>query len=94
MASQPSITIIKRAAGKSEPYDAHKLYASIQAVCLAAHRPAGEAEDTASRVCKDIEPWLSAKQEVTSLDIRAHAHRFLKMYSPKAAAIYRRGHPV
>lgn len=94
MASQHSLTIIKRTAGLSEPYDAHKLYASIQAVCLAAKRPAGEAEDTATRVCSDIEPWLATKQEATALDIRVHAYQFLKLYSPKAAAIYRHGHTL
>jgi transcriptional regulator NrdR family protein len=93
-ASEPSLTILKRTPGKSEPYDERKLYASIKAVCLAARRPAGEAEDTAAHVCKDIRPWLKTKQEITSLDIRAHAYSELRKLSPKAASIYKRRHRI
>jgi hypothetical protein len=89
-ASEPSLVILKRQAGQSEPFDERKLYASIKAVCLSAHRPAGEAEDTAARVCKDIRPWLATKQELTSLDIKAHAYPLLNKLSPKAATIYKR----
>jgi hypothetical protein len=91
---EPSLTILKHERGKTEPYDERKLYASIKAVCLSARRPAGEAEDTAREVCKLIRPWLGGKQEVTSLDIRAHAYPLLNKLSPKAAAIYRRRHRI
>jgi hypothetical protein len=67
---EPSLTILKRTQGKSEPYDEQKLYASIKAVCL-----------------KD-------KQEVTSLDVRAHAYPLVLKLSPKAAAIYKRHHRI
>ncbi|HSE60993.1 MAG TPA: hypothetical protein VLA88_01715 [Candidatus Saccharimonadales bacterium] len=93
-ASEPSLTILKRLTGKSEPYDERKLYASIKAVCLSVRRPAGEAEDTARQVCKQIKPWLTTRQEATSLDVRAHAYPLLNKLSPKAAAIYRRGHRI
>jgi transcriptional regulator NrdR family protein len=90
VSTEPSLTILKRTPGTSEPYNERKLFASIKAVCLSAHRPDGEADDTASRICKDLRPWLNAKQEITSLDIRAHAYRQLLTLSPKAAAIYKR----
>jgi transcriptional regulator NrdR family protein len=91
---EPSLTILKRTQGKSEPYDEQKLYASIKAVCLAARRPVGEAEDTAKQVCKDLRLWLKDKQEVTSLDVRAHAYPLVLKLSPKAAAIYKRHHRI
>jgi transcriptional regulator NrdR family protein len=87
---EPSTIILKRTSGKTEPYNERKLYASIKAACLAAHRPAGEAEDTAKMVCLNVLPWIRKKQEVTSLDVRAHAYPFLKVLSPKAADIYKR----
>jgi hypothetical protein len=90
---EPSVIILKRTSGKSsksEPYDERKLFASIKAACLAARRPGGEAEDTARLVCLNVLSWVREKQEVTSLDIRAHAYPFLKILSPKAAAIYKR----
>jgi hypothetical protein len=80
--------IVKRAKGHSEAYDERKLYASVYASCLSVRTPAGEAELTASRVCKDIAPWLSAKAEVTSADIRRKASTHLKVYNPDAAYMY------
>lgn len=74
--------------GITEPYDERKLYASIYAACLALRTPAGEAELTAAKVCKDIEPWLENKPEVTSTDIRHQAADHLKLYNPDASYMY------
>lgn len=82
------IHIVKRLANHTEPYDERKLYASIYAACLTLRTPAGEAELTADKVCRDIEPWLEHKSEVTSLDIRHHAAEQLKLYNPDAAYMY------
>jgi transcriptional regulator NrdR family protein len=95
LANQPSKPhIVKRAAGHSEPYDERKLYASIYAACLSLRTPAGEAELTASKVCKDIQPWLQAKVEVTSTDLRSQAAKHLNVYNPDAAYMYARHHKI
>jgi transcriptional regulator NrdR family protein len=80
--------VVKRMPGHSEPYDERKLYASVYAACLSLRTPAGEAELTASKVCKDIEPWLENKAEVTSIDLRHRAADHLKVYNPDAAYMY------
>lgn len=86
MSAAPNI--VKRMPGINEPYDERKLYASIFASCLTVSAHSGEAEVTADRVCRDIEPWLKAKHEVTSKDIRHQASTYLKLYNPDAAYIY------
>jgi transcriptional regulator NrdR family protein len=80
--------VVKRMPGHSEPYDERKLYASIYAACLVMRTPVGEAEITAAKVCKDIQPWLQNKTEVTSTDIRHKAADHLKLYNPDAAYMY------
>lgn len=80
--------IVKRLPGHSEPYDERKLYASIYAACLSLRTPAGEAELTANKVCRDIDPWLEAKTEITSIDLRHQAAEHLKLYNPDAAYMY------
>ena len=81
--------IVKRAPGHSESYDERKLYASIYASCLSVRTPEGEAELTADRVCRDIDPWISNKQEVTSGDIRRKAAEHLTVYNAHAAYMYK-----
>lgn len=82
-------TVVKRSANHTEPYDERKLYASIYAACLSVRTPAGEAELTADRVCKDIAPWLHSKLEITSHDIRAQAAAHLRTYNPNASYLYK-----
>jgi len=72
--AKPNTHIVKRALHYTEPYDERKLYASVYAACLSVRTPAGEAELTADRVCRTVEPWLEDKSEVTSGDIRLHVH--------------------
>lgn len=79
--------IVKRAR-HVEAYDKRKLFASIYASCLSVRTPAGEAELTAERICKDIIPWLSSKVEVTSADIRRRAAKHFVIYNPDAAYMY------
>lgn len=81
--------IVKRTPGHSEPYDERKLYASIYASCLSVRTPVGEAELTAERICKDIDPWLISKEEITSSDIRRKAAEHLAVYNPHAAYMYK-----
>lgn len=81
-------TIVKRSPGHSEPYDERKLYASVYASCLSVRTPAGEAELTAAKICQDLLPWLTSKQEITSLDIRTHTYEHFKIYNPDAAYMY------
>jgi hypothetical protein len=88
MAEQSSTYVIKRKDGRSEPYDQQKLYTSIYSACLASHTPAGEAELTATRVCKDVLPWILSKPEITALDIRTQAANYFKLYNPDAAKLY------
>lgn len=84
------LIIVKRTPNYSEPYDERKLYASVYAACLSVRTPVGEAELTAERICKDIAPWLSGKQELTSHDIRTKTANNLKIYNPDAAYMYLR----
>ena len=79
--------IVKRA-GHSESYDGRKLYASIYASCLSVRAPQGEAELVAERVQKQVEDWLSKKQEVTGHDIRREAAKHLTAVNPDAGYIY------
>lgn len=88
------VHIVKRMPGHSEHYDERKLYASIYAACLSLRTPEGEAELTATRVCKDIQPWLAKKTEVTSTDLRHQAAKHLKVYNPDAAYMYVRRHTI
>ena len=82
--------IVKRTPNYTEPYDERKLYASVYAACLCVRTPAGEAELTAERICRDVGPWIAAKTEVTSHDIRLKAAQALKVYNPDAAYMYER----
>ncbi len=84
--------IVKRGAKHTEAYDERKLYASVYAACLSVRTPAGEAELTAGRVCKDVTPWLGTKVEITSADIRRKAMIPLTIYNPDAAYMYQQ-HP-
>ena len=81
--------IVKRTPGHNEAYDERKLYASVYASCLSVRTPVGEAELTAERICKDIDPWLDGKAEITSADIRRKAAVHLAVYNPHAAYIYK-----
>lgn len=85
-----STHVVKRSPNYTEPYDERKLYASVYAACLSVRTPAGEAELTAEHMCKAINPWLSAKPEVTSSDIRHKINEFLHIYNPDAAYMYMR----
>lgn len=84
-----STLIVKRSPGHNEDYDERKLYASIYASCLSVRTPAGSAEITADRVCRDMEAWLARKPEVTSDDIRRVAGEHLTAYHPDAAYMYK-----
>ncbi len=81
--------IVKRTPRHSEPFDERKLYASIYASCLSVRTPVGAAELTAEKICQDITPWLTVKDEVTSADIRRRAAEHLTVYNPHAAYIYK-----
>ena len=80
--------IVKRLTGLAEPYDEHKLHASIYASCLAVQTPLGEAEITAKKICEHVLAWLKGKAEVTSLDVRHRASEHLSVYNPDAAYVY------
>lgn len=82
--------IVKRTPNYTEPYDERKLYASVYAACLCVRTPAGEAELTADRICRIIEPWVAGKAEITSRDIRRKAAQALQVYNPDAAYMYER----
>jgi len=73
---------------RSEPFDEHKLRASIRAACLSIRTPAGEAEMTAERMYRQILPWLEGKAEVTSADIRRKSAEALLRDNPEAAYVY------
>ncbi len=79
--------IVKRA-GHNEPYDDHKLYASIYSACQSVREPSGSAELIADKVVKDIDTWIEKKHEVTSNDIRRVAASNLKAYNSDAAYMY------
>lgn len=80
--------IVKRGT-HSEAYDERKLYASIYSSCLSVREPAATAELVASKVCEEVDGWLSNKHEVTSADIRKMASISLHNYNQDAAWIYR-----
>lgn len=82
-------TTIVKIHGQVEPYDEHKIYASMYAACLSVHTPLGEAEVTAKHVVKGLRPWLADKSEVTSHDIRLKATKLLNTYNPNAAYLYK-----
>jgi len=88
LANGYKVSIVKRSPGHVEPYDERKLYASIYASCLSVRTPQGEAELTADRVCRDLQPWLATKDEITSADIRRKAAEHFTVYNPNAAYVY------
>jgi hypothetical protein len=79
--------IVKRA-GHTEPYDPHKLYASIYSACLSVREPVGTAELIANDVVGSVELWLRPKHEVTANDIRRQAGKHLSVINPEAAYQY------
>lgn len=79
--------IVKRA-GREQPYDSKKLYASIYAVCLSVREPVGSAELIAQEVVESVEKWLAPKHLVTGNDIRRQAAAHLEAINPNAAYLY------
>lgn len=73
-----------------EDYERHKLGRSVLAACRSVRTPDGEAETTATEVCKRVEAWLQAKPEITSADIRRKALEALLAFNPEAAYMYRK----
>lgn len=88
--AKPGTHIVKRTLHYTEPYDERKLYASVYAACLSVRTPTGEAELTADRVCRSVEPWLQDKNEITSHDLRRQTSECLTVYNPDAAYMYMR----
>lgn len=88
MAETPDI--IKRGGERAtEPFERHKLHASILAACLSVRSPEGEAEVTASKVCDAVATWLGSHPEVTSADLRRKAAQTLETFHPEAAYLYK-----
>lgn len=56
--------------------------------------PEGQAESTATSVCKTVVQWLAEKPEVTSEDLRRKAAEALKTHHPEAAHLYKHHHLV
>lgn len=83
-------TVIKKNRQIIENYEQHKLGRSVLAACRSVRTPDGEAETTATEVCKRVEAWLRAKPEVTSADIRRKALEALLAFNPEAAYMYRK----
>lgn len=75
-------------ASRTTAYDRHDLASSVYRACMKAFGYAGEAEDTAVRVCKHVETWLVNKEEVTRADIKRQAAKALQLYNPRAAYEY------
>ncbi len=85
-----AINIIKREGRRpSEPFQRHKLYASVRAACLSVRSPEGVAESTANNVCDAVILWLETKPEVTSADLRRKATETLESFHPEAAYLYK-----
>ena len=85
-----AIDIVKRGGRRaSEPFQRHKLHASIRAACLSVRSPDGLAETTADNVCDAVIIWLEAKPEVTSADLRRKAVETLESFHPEAAYLYK-----
>ncbi|OGL22354.1 hypothetical protein A2707_03445 [Candidatus Saccharibacteria bacterium RIFCSPHIGHO2_01_FULL_45_15] len=84
-----AIDIVKRSGKRpTEPFNADKLHASIQASCLSVRSPDGEAHGIALAVTDAVIVWLETKPEVTSHDIRRIASHHLKKFHPEAAYLY------
>lgn len=73
-----------------ESYDRGKLGRSLLAACRSVRTPDGEAETTATEICRRVEAWLRTKPEVTSADIRRKAQEALLAFNPEAAYMYRK----
>lgn len=84
-----TIDVIKaRGSRPTEVFDRDKLHHSIKSVLISERSYAGEAEDTASKVCAGVMSWLEERPEVTSYDLRRIASKHLSRYNPGAAYIY------
>lgn len=79
--------IVKRA-GHNETYDSKKVYASVFAACLAVRSQANDAELIAGEVTKDVDRWVSDKQQISSHQIAQEAARSLRLYNADAAYLY------
>src|SRR5690606_2954498 len=86
LTEQPSRRVVHKS--HTLPYDRAQLATSVYQACMKAFGYVGEAEDTAVAVCKQVESWLTDKQEVTKSDIARQAARALSHYNPRAAYEY------
>jgi len=77
-----------KASGELEHYDNKKLFASIYRTCLACDIDHTHATDIARQVSKGANEWLGNKTEVSSHDIRAHAHASLRKLNKQAGCLY------
>ena len=85
-----AVDVVKSRGKRSvEPFDRHKLHASIYASCLTLKAPHGLADDTARSVCDVVVGWCDNKSEVTSTDIRNQAAKALEKFHPEAAHFYK-----
>lgn len=83
-----------RRQNRIEDYNHNRLYKNILTACLSSRRPDGQAEATASTVCKNVEDWIKKRPEITNNDIRRVATKHLKKMDPDAAYMYANQHLI
>ena len=80
--------IIKRH-GHEEKFDERKVYASVFAACLTAHRNENHAEEVAEKVTEAVKKWLKAKKKVEAEDLYTAINDNLKKVDADAYFLYK-----
>lgn len=81
------LVVVKRA-GAREPFDDHKVYASIYEACISAKVPKREAEKICEKVTKEVKKWLKGREEVDSSAIFKKVVEVLEPLNKEAAFAY------
>jgi hypothetical protein len=86
--------IVHHSHKKRDLFSPARLHASLVTYALANRWPEGKAEDTMTRVVKDVEKWLEKRVAVTAKDIRRVAAKSLEQFDKNLAESYTMGNGI
>ena len=73
----------------TKPFSAEKLHRNILLTAINCKIPAGQAEEIADLVLRDVTAWLKDRDNATTNDIRRVATKTLAKLQPKVAEYYK-----
>lgn len=79
--------VVKRK-GRCEEFDEKKVYASVYAACVNAHRRESDCEELSQEVTKKIKRWAETRREIDSNEIFRRVMHILNKKNKEAAYMY------